>query len=144
MTRVGSLTIGEVARRAGVRPSAVRYYESVGLLDAPRRIGGRRVYDGDVFDALRLVQLAKGAGFTVAEIRRLRHGFDRTTPASARWHAMAARKLSDVLALIDRAQRMRVVLEALLTCECVELADCVRSPRAPVSSVRHSRHLKQA
>ena len=125
------LTIGAVARQAHVRTSALRYYESVGLLGPPRRVSGRRVYDADVLVVLRLVHLAKGAGFTVAEIRRLLHGFDRTTPASARWQAMAARKLRDVTELIGRARRMQHVLEALLTCQCVELADCVR-PARPV------------
>ena len=89
-------------------------------------MSGRRVYDADVLVVLRLVRLAKGAGFTVAEIRRLLHGFDRTTPASARWQAMAARKLRDVTELIGRARQMQRVLEALLSCKCVDLAECVR------------------
>jgi DNA-binding transcriptional MerR regulator len=89
-------------------------------------VSGRRVYDADVLVVLRLIHLAKGAGFTMAEIRRLLHGFDRTTPASARWQAMAARKLRDVTELIGRARQMQRVLEALLTCKCVDLAECVR------------------
>lgn len=120
------LSIGDLARQAGVRPSALRYYESVGLLAAPTRVSGRRVYDPSAVDVLRLVQLAKSAGFSVAEIRKLLNGFDRTTPASARWQAMATRKLEDVNALIERAERMRDMLEKLLTCKCVQLAECVR------------------
>jgi MerR family transcriptional regulator, redox-sensitive transcriptional activator SoxR len=120
------LTIGDVARQAQVRTSALRYYESVGLLGTPRRLSGRRVYDADVLIVLRLINLAKGAGFTMAEIRRLLHGFDRATPASARWQAMAAQKLRDVTELIGRARHMQRVLEALLTCKCVDLAECVR------------------
>jgi DNA-binding transcriptional MerR regulator len=89
-------------------------------------VSGRRVYDAEVLVVLRLIHLAKGAGFTVAEIRRLLHGFDRATPASARWQAMAARKLRDVTELIGRARHMQRVLEALLTCKCVDLAECVR------------------
>jgi MerR family redox-sensitive transcriptional activator SoxR len=123
------MTIGDVARRAGVRASALRYYESVGLLAAARRAGGRRVYDESVLDTLRLIQLAKDAGFSVAEIRRLLHGFDRATPASARWQAMASRKLEDVTARIARAQAMQGVLQLLLTCQCVQLADCVNADR---------------
>ncbi len=120
------LTIGAVARQAQIWTSALRYYESVGLLGSPRRVSGRRLYDADVLVVLRLIHLAKGAGFTVAEIRLLLHGFDRTTPASARWQAMAERKLRDVTELIDRARHMQRVLEALLTCKCVDLAECVR------------------
>jgi len=119
------LTIGELARRTGLRTSALRYYESVGLIPRPTRVSGRRVYESSALDSLKLIQLAKSAGFSMAEIRRLLHGFDRTTPASARWHAMATRKLQDVTALIARAEHMRDVLEKLLTCQCVQLSDCV-------------------
>jgi MerR family redox-sensitive transcriptional activator SoxR len=122
----GELSIGEVARRAGVRTSAIRFYESVGLLAPARRVSGRRVYGVEILDVLRLVALAKGAGFTMTEIRRLLTGFDRATPASARWQTLARSKLDEVTAVIDRAQRMRAILEALLTCECVSLTDCVR------------------
>lgn len=124
------LSIGDLARQAGVRPSALRYYESVGLLAPPMRVSGRRVYEAGALDVLRLIQLAKGAGFSVAEIRKLLNGFDRTTPASARWQTMAGRKLEDVNALIERAERMRDLLEKLLTCRCVQLAECVRPRRA--------------
>jgi MerR family transcriptional regulator, redox-sensitive transcriptional activator SoxR len=124
------LSIGDLARQAGVRPSALRYYETVGLLPPPTRVSGRRVYDASAIDVLRLIQLAKGAGFSVAEIRKLLNGFDRGTPASPRWQAMASRKLGDVNALIAHAQRMRDLLEKLLTCQCVQLADCVRPRRA--------------
>jgi MerR family redox-sensitive transcriptional activator SoxR len=132
-TGTAGLTIGAVARQAAVRTSALRYYESVGLLRPPRRVSGRRVYDAEVLDILRLVKLAQGAGFTVAEVRRLLHGFDRTTPASQRWRAMAAAKLRDIKLLIDRAHEMQRVLEALMTCKCTDLAECVR-PARPVAA----------
>jgi len=124
------LTIGDLARQAGVRTSALRYYESVGLLAPPTRVNGRRVYDASAIDVLKLIRLAKGAGFSMAEIRRLLNGFDRATPASARWQTMATRKLEDVNALIERAEQMRDLLQKLLTCQCVQLAECVRSRRA--------------
>jgi MerR family redox-sensitive transcriptional activator SoxR len=124
------LTIGDLARQAGVRTSALRYYESVGLLAPPTRVNGRRVYDASAIDVLKLIRLAKGAGFSMAEIRRLLNGFDRATPASARWQTMATRKLEDVNGLIERAERMRDLLRKLLTCQCVQLAECVRPRRA--------------
>jgi MerR family transcriptional regulator, redox-sensitive transcriptional activator SoxR len=138
MVQVSTVTIGQVARQAGVRASAIRYYESMGLLEAPRRVGPRRVYDSTVLDALRLVKLAKDAGFTVAEIRQLLHGFDRATPPPARWKALAERKLREVRALIDRARQMQRVLDVLLTCECVQLGDCVRAlePESAVADHR--------
>lgn len=83
--RDGELTIGDVARRAGVRTSALRYYEDVGLVQPTRRANGRRVYDASVFESLALIRVAQDAGFTVAEVRRLLSGFDRATPASVRF-----------------------------------------------------------
>lgn len=64
------LTIGEVARRAGLRPSALRYYESVGILSPPQRVSGQRRYDATALQRIALIQLAQRAGFTIAEIRK--------------------------------------------------------------------------
>jgi MerR family redox-sensitive transcriptional activator SoxR len=93
---VGDLTIGQAARRAGIRPSALRYYEGVGLLPAPRRVNGRRRYDADILRILAVIRLAKHAGFTVAETRTLLHGFSATTPPSERWRRLARRKLAEM------------------------------------------------
>jgi MerR family transcriptional regulator, redox-sensitive transcriptional activator SoxR len=121
------LTIGAIARRVGLRVSAIRYYESVGLIAPARRAGGRRMYDESIFTSIAIVQLAQDAGFTLAETRALVSGFERTTPASARWQAMARRKLDDVTERIQKAQRMKALLERLLQCRCDTLDQCVRT-----------------
>lgn len=119
------LTIGTVAQQAGIRASAIRYYESVELLPAPRRINGRRLYDSSVLDRLAIIQMAQHAGFTVSEIRTLFNGFTPETPASVRWEALARQKLTEVDALILRAQAMKRVLEEeLLRCRCLTLDEC--------------------
>ncbi len=123
------LTIGEVARRAGLRPSAVRYYESVGLLAPPKRVNGRRRYDPGVIEQLAMIQLAQQAGFTLAETRTLLHGFAAPTPPAARWQALAHQKLIEVESLIARAQQMKRILEAGLRCQCATLEECVRRAR---------------
>lgn len=60
------MSIGEVARRTGVRTSALRYYERVGVLPRPGRTNGRRRYDGDVLrevlDRLAVVRVAACSG----------------------------------------------------------------------------------
>ena len=118
------LAIGEVARRAGIQPSALRYYESIGLMPSPKRISGRRRYGEDTVQMLKVVQLAQSAGFTVAEIQTLLHGFAPDTPPAARWQPLARQKLSELDALIARIQQMKLVLEKGLNCGCLRLEDC--------------------
>lgn len=118
------LAIGEVARRAGIRTSALRYYERVGLLPAPKRVSGRRRYDESTVQLLRLIQFAQSAGFTVAEIQTLLHGFGPDTPPAARWQPLARKKLAELDALILRVQQMKQVLSTGLNCGCLRLEDC--------------------
>jgi MerR family transcriptional regulator, redox-sensitive transcriptional activator SoxR len=118
------LRIGDIAREAGIQTSAVRYYESAGLLPAARRVGGQRRYDRSALRMLALIGLAQEAGFTVAEIHSLLHGFVPGTPPSARWRALARRKRHEVDQLMARARRMRRVLDRVLRCRCPTLEDC--------------------
>ena len=118
------LRIGEVARRAGLAPSAVRYYERLGLVPEPARVGGKRLYDPSVLEWLSLIALAREAGFTMAEIRRLVAGFTPGTRPAARWQELAARKLAEIDAMVARAERMRAVLRIALDCGCFRLEDC--------------------
>ena len=105
-------------------PSALRWYESQRLLPRAERVSGRRVYDEGVFLRLRVIEVAQEAGFTVAEIRQLLHGFSPMTPPSERWRTLARRKLPEVDDLIERAQAMKRVLEEALECECMSLEEC--------------------
>ena len=118
-------SIGALARQAGLRPSALRYYESIGLLPAPRRVNGRRRYDPSALQQLTVLQLARQAGFTIAEMQTLFHGFAAETPPAARWQALAVQKLGELDALIERAQHMREILKTGLQCGCVRLEDCL-------------------
>ena len=122
--------IGEVARRVGIRASAIRYYESVEVLPAPQRINGRRRYDARVFDRLAVIQMAQQAGFTVAELQTLFNGFTTETTASARWEVLARQKLVEVDALMSRVQAMKGILEEiLLRCRCLTLDECAQCIR---------------
>ena len=126
------VSIGEVARRAGIRASAIRYYEQAGLLPTPRRTSGQRRYGPDILDRLAVIQFAQQAGFTIREIRKLFEGFEEETPLSLRWQILARDKLVEVEALMDRAQRMRIVLGRGLACGCLRLDDCAKAIRGCV------------
>ena len=118
------MSIGEVARRSGFEPSAIRYYERIGLLPRPPRANGRRRYDADILEWLSLIALAREAGFTMAEIGELVAGFEPGTRPAARWNALATRKLAEIDALAVRMDRMRAVLRVALDCGCFRLEDC--------------------
>lgn len=121
-----ALTISEVARQSGVRTSTLRYYESIGLLPPPQRVQGRRRYDSSIFSQLAILRLAQRAGFTLAEMRLLIHGFSQETPASERWQLLACQKLQEVEILITEVLRKKRILEQLLQCQCLSLEECAR------------------
>lgn len=120
------LSIGEVARASGVTASALRYYEKAGLLPAPPRRSGQRRYDERVFGRIALIRLALEAGFTVSEARLFVSGFSADTPPAARWRLLAARKLEELNAQVERARRMKSLLETSFRCRCPRLEDCER------------------
>ena len=118
------LSIGEVARRAGINPSAIRYYERAGVLPEPVRISNQRRYDESMLTRLTVVRMAQEAGFSIDEIRTLLNGFPEETPASERWQDLAQRKLPEVDALIQRMLVVREVLMESLRCDCLTLDAC--------------------
>jgi len=124
------LSIGAVARASGVAPSALRYYEKSGLLPAPPRRGRQRRYSTVIFGRIELIRLALDAGFTIRETRTFLSGFSVDTPPAVRWRALAARKLEELNALMERVQRMKALLENSFRCRCPSLADCEKYLRA--------------
>jgi MerR family transcriptional regulator, redox-sensitive transcriptional activator SoxR len=86
------LLIGEVARRAGLSTSALRYYERAGLLPPPARVSKRRVYEEKVLGRVRIILLARHAGFTVKETRTFLSGYPGSTTPAERWRALASKK----------------------------------------------------
>src|SRR5260370_30716573 len=88
------LTISEIAKRAGIRASAIRYYESIQLLPPPRRSAGRRRYNTDILRRLSFIQVAQAAGLTIAEIQTLINELDDDMPLSKRWQTLPPHKLA--------------------------------------------------
>ncbi|HEX4605358.1 MAG TPA: MerR family transcriptional regulator, partial [Candidatus Angelobacter sp.] len=94
-------TISEAAKQAGLKPSAIRYYEQIGILPRPQRMSGQRRYDNAVLYRLALVQCARQMGFTLEEIRKLFFGFRANVPISERWQKLSQRKLAELSALAE-------------------------------------------
>ena len=136
---VNQFRIGDVAARAGIATSRIRYYEEIGLLPAPERVSGQRRYDDSVLRRLSVIDVAQRAGLSLDEIRELvDHGND---PMSDRLRALAEHRLPEIDALIERATRVRAWLAAATTCGCERIDDCALFDDAPLASAAEARTL---
>src|SRR5829696_3322368 len=122
------LTIGEVAGRSGVAVSAIRYYESIGLLPEPDRLHGQRRYRTDVLGRLAFIGVAQSAGFKLDEIKALVVGVDGADGMAGRMRALSSRKLDEVEALLERTQAMKGWLEVAQVCGCASPSECALFP----------------
>ena len=123
------LTISEVARRAGLSASAIRYYERRRLVPPPPRRAGRRCYDPAIVPRLAMIAAGRRAGLGLAEIQAL-----LAAAASRReLDAAFAASLDGLDRRIESLTRLRAGLAGLAACACAEPLACDR-----VTSVRSS------
>jgi MerR family redox-sensitive transcriptional activator SoxR len=123
---MGQLTISEVARQVGLRPSAIRYYEQLGILPRAHRISGQRRYDITALYRLAVVQRARKLGFTLEEIRHLFFGFRKNISASERWQKLSQQKLAELETQISQIKTMQELLTRMQGCKCDALDQCGR------------------
>jgi DNA-binding transcriptional MerR regulator len=128
MDEFPGLTIGEVARRAGVATSSIRYYERIGLLPPPGRLHGQRRYDADMLGKLGFIGVAQSAGFKLREIKELIDGIDRADGMGEQMRSLSSQKLDEVEALLERTKAMKGWLEAAQECGCATPAECALFP----------------
>jgi MerR family transcriptional regulator, redox-sensitive transcriptional activator SoxR len=113
------MSIGEAARRVGMAPSAIRFYEAEGLIEAPRGQDGRRRYGPAELRTLAFVAVGRDLGLTVAGIRDALH------PGAEGWAAVVDAQVALLDARIARAQRAREVLLAGRNCPAgAPVRDC--------------------
>ena len=122
------LTIGDVARKAGVATSTIRYYESIGLLPEPDRLQGQRRYRPEVLGKLAFVGVAQSAGFKLDEIEELVRGIEGPDGMRGRIRALSSEKLDEVEALLQRTKAMKGWLEVAKECGCATPAECALFP----------------
>src|SRR6202044_458101 len=99
------------ARQVGLQPSAIRYYEQIGILPPAQRISGQRRYDTTVLYRLAVIQRAQLTGFTLDEVQQRFVGFGDVTRASERWQRLSKRKLAELDGLMDGIKTMRGLLK---------------------------------
>src|SRR5215469_5740328 len=115
------MTIGEVATQAGLRASAIRFYERAGVLPKPARTYGQRRYEAAILDRIAVLKRAQSCGFTLAEIGIL---FNGQGAHSTKWRRLAVKKIAELEAVLHRIAAMKELLER--RCECTTAEDCGR------------------
>ena len=119
------LTISDVARQVGLQPSAIRYYEQIGLLPPAQRMSGQRRYDTTALYRLAIIQRARQLGFTLDEIRGLFFGFRNVARASERWQTLSRKKLAELDGLMEGINSVRRLLKKMMrNCRCDTLEQC--------------------
>lgn len=108
------MTIGQVARRVGLRPSAIRYYEAHGVLQPPVRSANEyRLYGSDALALLRFVQRAKELGFDLKEIRQIIEASHKEPPCALS-RKLIERHVAQVEGELRRLRSLRGCLKRLL------------------------------
>ncbi len=123
-----SLTIGELSARSGVAPSALRYYERLGLIRAGRSGGNQRRYERSELRRLAFIRIAAQVGVPLDEIgAALAELPERRTPTKADWARLSARWQRRLDERIRLMQRLRDKLTGCIGCGCLSLRTCALS-----------------
>lgn len=121
------MQIGELAERVGINASAVRYYESIGLLPRVARKSGWRQYGDEDFKRLKVIHTARRIGFTLEEIKQLLDEFPESADPTERWRRIASKKLPELEKIIQQTTALKYLIEAGLDCACNEIELCISS-----------------
>ncbi|MCY9692246.1 MerR family transcriptional regulator [Paenibacillus alginolyticus] len=121
---MAGLSIGQLAAKAEINASTLRYYESVGLLPNPERKNNQRRYDDGVLDRINFIKVAQQTGFSIQEIAILLEGFEPGDSLSDRWKQMARQKRSELEERKRQLNSMIQILDSGLSCKCLTWSDC--------------------
>ena len=122
------LTVGEVARRSGFAPSALRYYERVGLVAATRTSGRQRRYERSVLRRLAFIRAARNIGLTLDEVKAALDSLPSgRSPTRADWARLSRgwrRRLDEQISALEA---LRDGLDSCIGCGCLSLRRCAIS-----------------
>ncbi len=121
---MNDFTIGKVAARTGLATSAIRYYESEGVVPRPPRTNGRRMYNDNWMKWLGIVMLSQEAGFSIGEIRELVKQFPKNSLPSMSWRKAASEKSKELDEELKRIKKVQSLLKMMSSCDCSSLEDC--------------------
>jgi MerR family redox-sensitive transcriptional activator SoxR len=121
----GELTIGELARRSGVTTSALRFYESSGLIAATRTVGGQRRFDRATLRRVAFIQAAQRVGLSLDEIAAaLRKLPQRRTPNRDDWAVLSRSWRGLLRSRIEELENLQTRLTSCIGCGCLSLGAC--------------------
>lgn len=125
-----ALTIGEVAERAGVATSALRFYESRGLIRSHRNAGGHRRYAREVLRRVAILKVAQRIGIPLGEIADALSTLpDGRAPNAADWQRLSDAWRNQLNERIDKLTKLRDQLDGCIGCGCLSLESCpLRNP----------------
>ena len=119
------LTIGAVSERSGVAPSALRFYESEGLIHSTRTAGGQRRYARDALHRVSFIRVAQQVGLSLDEIREALASLPQNrTPTAKDWERLSKSwrpRLDHQIAMLER---LRDRLHGCIGCGCLSLKFC--------------------
>jgi MerR family transcriptional regulator, redox-sensitive transcriptional activator SoxR len=119
------LSIGAVADRTGVAPSALRYYEDEGLISADRTDGNQRRYHRDVLRRVSFIRVAQRVGLSLDEIREALASLpDARTPTQEDWSRISQAWRPRLDAQIELIERLKDRLDGCIGCGCLSLETC--------------------
>lgn len=122
------LTIGHLAERAGVATSAIRFYESRGLISSVRTTGNQRRYEASTLRRIAFIRTAQRVGLTLEEIgEALATLPDSRTPTKSDWHRLSKAWRPRLDEQIERIERLRDRLDSCIGCGCLSLKTCALS-----------------
>jgi MerR family redox-sensitive transcriptional activator SoxR len=122
---VETLTIGEVARRSGAPVSALRYYESLGLISSTRTAGGQRRFDRDMLRRVAVIQAGQRVGLSLAQVQAAFVGLPGDkAPTRREWTRVSRAWRSEIDVRIAEMTRIRDDLDGCIGCGCLSLARC--------------------
>jgi MerR family redox-sensitive transcriptional activator SoxR len=120
-----TLTIGDFAARAGVAPSALRYYERQGLIRSGRTGGNQRRYERSELRRVAFIKIAQQVGVTLDEIREALAALpENRTPTKADWTRLSAHWRRKLEARITLMERLRDELTGCIGCGCLSMQRC--------------------
>lgn len=125
MNKAILLSIGEISRRTGVATSALRFYESIGLIESGRSGGNQRRFERAVIRRVAVIKAAQRAGVSLDEIGRVMGTLptDRA-PTRVDWERFSRSWEQDLEAKIARLTRIKEDLTGCIGCGCLSIENC--------------------